>query len=214
MNYFDLLKNIPAWDFSESTEVQRMMPQVIRRAERRVRRDLEQDAFKAFVTGMTSTTSAVLDLRSFSPTAVRYIRLVIEGRRVPLSMRSLEFLDSLYPDAVSVGEPAYYGETADNWCYELFPTPDDVWPWEAVIIQDPPELTAANPTNILTARFGNLLEEGCMLYAARVIQNFALYDKIMGDYAAEVALANAELRRSRRDETEPRPRDTTNRTGD
>jgi hypothetical protein len=214
MNYHELVANIPAWDFSESAEIKRLMPQVIRRAEKRVRRDLEQDAFKAFATGQTSTTSAILDLRPFNPVAVRYIRLVIDGCRVPLSMRGLEFLDAMYPDPGNKGEPAYYGETADNWAYELFPAPDKVWTWEATILQDPPQLSPTSPTNILTERFGNLLEEACMLYAARALQNWKLHEAIMPDYAAEVALANAELRRSRRDETEPRPRETTNRTGD
>lgn len=213
MNYEELIENVPAWDFHQNDQLVRFMPQVIRRAEKRVRRELEQDAFKAITAGSTSDETAVIDLRGANPVAVRYIRLVVDGTRVPLSMRGLEFLDALYPDPANKGLPAYYGETESSWVYELFPAPESVWTWQAIVIANPPLLSRQQPTNIVTERFGNLLEEACMLYAARFLKDWALWDKIMVDYTAELALANAELTRSRRDETETRPRETTNERG-
>jgi hypothetical protein len=213
MNFNELIENAPAWVHGESDEVLRKMTQYVRQAEKRLVRDLEREAFKTVVTGNVTGEDPTIDLRTNDAIEVRRLKVVVDDTDVILIMRAMGFLEALFNDRADRRVPQFYAETAERNLYRIFPPPEVQLPWEATITAQPPLLSSSNPTNTLTVRFGNLLEADVFRRACMFKGDATRAAEYKNEYMEELALANAEIRRVRRDESEIRPRETANRVG-
>lgn len=214
MNYEELCTHAPVWLNSESNaELRRIMPQAVRRAENRLIEELPQDVFKAEISGVAAALEPILDFRAQAPREIRSVTLFIDGQSVVLSLRALDFLRALYPDLSQAGVPEFYAEDGAQFRYRLFPLPEVDTLYAAEIIRRPPPLGPGNITNVLTERFGNLLEQAVLRQAAMFLKNPSLFAMHDGEYGDELALGGANVERTKRDATEQRPIDSSNRAG-
>lgn len=213
MNYNELIQHGPPYVYALDQEVMRKMPHFIRQAELRLVRDLERELFRSFASGTVTADDPTVDLRLKAPMEIRRLKIIVDGVDVVLTLRNIEFLEALYGDSTRREVPQFYGETHVRQVYRMFRAPERDYSWEAIISARPAVLTPSNPTNILTSDFGNLLEAEVFRRAAMFKGDDARAQVYAAEYQSELSLANAEIRRSKRDETEVRPRDTSNRIG-
>lgn len=90
-------------------------------------------------------------------------------RRKQLRLRAQEYIRALYPDDSQLGEPKYIADYTNNvWLVK--PTPNDNFPFEAIVWRLPNLLSKSNETNYLTELAPNLV-----LY--RSLQGLAIYLK-------------------------------------
>ncbi len=213
MNYGELIVNIPLWSMAANEELRRAMPQIVRRAERRLHNELHADAFRATATGTLTANSPVLDLSLYQPIDVASITVTVDGQTCSLDPRSLEFLEALFQDASRSDVPRFYGEATPRFFYRLFPTPDQDYPWTARLALAPPLLSPDVIENTMTQDYPNVVEAACMVETALFMRSEQLSASWQPRYERELLAANARIARGRRDETTVRPRETANQAG-
>jgi len=90
------------------------------------------------------------------------------GTRVQLFPRSYEVCTSYWPSRATYSAlhpPKYYADyDLDHWL--IVPTPDQAYPFEAVLYMQPPLLDASNQSNFWTEYTPNLLLQSTLLQTA------------------------------------------------
>jgi len=104
-----------------------------------------------------------------STVSVNFGTGVEQRRRKSLRLRSYEYVRACYPDDSQLGEPEYVADYT-NKIWLVKPSPNDAYPFEAMIWRLPDLLSESNRTNYLTELAPNLL-----LY--RSMQGLAAYLK-------------------------------------
>lgn len=89
---------------------------------------------------------------------------------VVLKERSRELIQSMYPVITDTTVPKYYAEWQQNYYY-VGPTPDDDYPFELMIYQQPPFLDDNQQTNYLTENAPDLLLYSTLLEAEGYLKN-------------------------------------------
>lgn len=95
------------------------------------------------------------------------------GTRNPLQPVSREFIDAVYPSAVTAtGTPAYYAMVDNAHCI-VGPPPDGPYVMEVIGTQRPVPLSSANSSTFLTQYCPDLFVAACMIYGAGWQRDFS-----------------------------------------
>jgi hypothetical protein len=97
---------------------------------------------------------------------------VDQRRRKTLRARSYEYVRAIYPDDSQLGEPALYADYNEgHWLFK--PSPNDKYPFEAMVWRLPDLLSPSNETNYLTELAPNLLLYTSMMGLAAYLKDMA-----------------------------------------
>ena len=110
-----------------------------------------------------------------STVSVNFGTGIDQRRRKTLRLHAYEYIRALYPDDSQLGEPEYVADYT-NKVWLVKPSPNDKYPFEAMIWRLPDLLSKSNESNYLTELTPNLL-----LY--RALQGLAAYLKDPGSAA-------------------------------
>src|SRR5262245_34647421 len=93
-----------------------------------------------------------------------------KSQRRTLRARSYEYIRALYPDDTKLDAPRFYADyDQDHWLFG--PTPDNTYPFEAIVWRLPDLLGDSNQTNYLTRFTPNLLLYQCLVAMEPYLRN-------------------------------------------
>ena len=148
------------------------MPYIVNRAERSLADKLKIQGYRHVLVSRVQTAKAVIA----KPEGWRNTVSINIGtgpsknRRTTLRARSYEYIRSLYPDDTRVDTPVFYTDyDQDHWL--VGPTPDDNYPFEALVYRLPDLLGEENQQNYLTQFTPNMLLYECLKALEPFIKN-------------------------------------------
>jgi hypothetical protein len=98
--------------------------------------------------------------------------LAVSGVKQPIFLRKLEYLNSYATNATSTGTPLYYADyDYDHWF--VAPTPDQNYPFEALVYTRLQPLASDNQTNWLTQNAPNAMLFGTLKQTAPFLKDDA-----------------------------------------
>ena len=153
------------------TTVFEQLPRLINLAERDIARSIKIQGFINVVTSvMAAGTSVYAKPDRWRETISINFGVGVAQVRTPLFPRSYEYCRLYAPDEAIQAQPEFYADyNYENWLFS--PTPDAIYPFEALYYELPALLDAANQTNWLTDYAPNALLHGCLLQATRFLKN-------------------------------------------
>ena len=161
-----------------------ILPQMITYAENRIYRDLD------FLFTSISNTSYSLTTGSRTITVPTSVFVVPEqinlitpagtsnpnsGVRVPLVATTREYLDAVWGDATSPGQPQYFAPfmgSATSWNFLVGPYPDASYTVEIVGTYRPDSLSASNLTTFVSLYLPDIMIMASMIYISGYQRNF------------------------------------------
>jgi len=158
-------------------QVQRQIPQVINRAERSCADKMKIQGYRyVLVSSLTVQNAVVVKPEGWRDTVSINIGLPPQGnRRRTLRARGYEYIRSIYPDDTKIDAPVFYADyDQEHWF--VGPTPDQVYPFEAIVYRLPDLLGESNQQNYLTQFTPNLLLYECL----KALETFVRNDSRMG----------------------------------
>lgn len=167
ITYNSLLTTVA--DYLERYDIADRIPTFIMLAERKVSRILKAQLAQTAVTNtLTENNPVVVKPQRW----VETISFTIETPDgiVVLKDRSRETIQTMYPVLTDTDVPKYYAEWQENYYY-LGPTPDDDYPFELMMYQQPPSLDTMQQTNYLTDNAPDLLLYSTLLEAEGYLKN-------------------------------------------
>ena len=186
----ELLAGIPLVDATSATpynddDANAILPSIIADAEGMMYRDPDLDFLNTRATDMTQTTSA--GSRSLPiPSSMLIVEQAIlftpsgsnntNGVAVPLYRTSVEFINTMFPDATETGTPVYgdaYYAIFDNANILIGPTPNNPYlcSYYGVVQQTP--LSSTNTSTILTNFYPDLFLSAAMIFSSGYQKNFS-----------------------------------------
>ena len=214
--YDELIAEAPQWLYAQNRDLVDNMPEVLAQAELQVYQRLEHDAFRDTINGLTLDTDGVIDLTSVVPQVfeVRSVRVQYKGddSYVPLLERNIEYLEMLYGRA-KPGRPLYYAEDDTTLYLRAYPKPSSALPLQIRANVEPTALSPSNKTNLVTQRYYRVIQLATFRQAAIYMKNEADTVRYTNELNDALSEANAQIARRRRDETETKPKDTSNKAG-
>lgn len=91
--------------------------------------------------------------------------------RVPIELRSYEYLNAYWPDRTITSAPLFYSDYGYSGIL-VAPTPDLAYPWEWSTLQLPTPLSALNQTNWLTDFAPDVLLYASIVEAIHFLKNY------------------------------------------
>lgn len=201
-----LATDVQQWTMNELVTSTVIYNTILPNVEEELSRMIVVDAFNVTTSGTLTANSQTLA----TPTnliAPRSLMVFLgDGTTATvLEQRDDAFADQYWPTPTAVGDPAYYCiETATT--YRVFPTPSAAFPYRFRYRQKLAALTSTNTTNFYTEKCYDALLAGCMVQAARFVQDDRQQTmlKFWGDqYQQQLKLINDEQRRRDRDDVQP-----------
>lgn len=167
LNYPNLLTTVAS--YLERDDITDSIPTFIMLAETKVSR---------IIKAQLATIAVTDNLTQNNPIVVkpdRWIETVSFTIETPsgvvvLKERSRETIQSFYPVITDTDQPKYYAEWQQNYYY-VGPTPDDNYPFELIIYQQPEFLSDTQQTNYLTENAPDLLLYSTLLEAESFLKN-------------------------------------------
>ena len=220
VTYNGLVASIPKTLMAENRSWGTELQEIIRRAEDRVLLNIHPDLLKVELSGSLGDEEEwgrTIDVTDLDPEIGaefkewRALYLDDAGRRLIVTPRAFDFCVALYASGAA-GRPKHYAERVRG-IFDLFPTPDQPYGWSGVANVKPASLGSGQQTNLLTERAPALIETACFLEGAlwmKDAQAAAIWQSAYEDLAGD---KNANVRRSRRDDTTRRDRETENAGG-
>lgn len=183
MNYSEIVEALSELTVvpSDDTNLLAILPYAFAYAEGRIYREL--DMLAAMVRD-SSVSTVALDRNLTMPTAFGTFQVVdavnvitpagvavASGTRNPLRPVSRDFLDMVWPSTTGAAVPQFYHyfsqDTSTSQPGLIFgPWPDAAYRVEVVGRIQPAVLSAANPSNFLTANLSDLYIAACMIFLA------------------------------------------------
>lgn len=134
------------------------------------------------------------------------------GYRIPLVLKTDEFLLAYWPDRSSVGSPKYYANWADDH-FLIAPADGSGREVELEYEVSPSVLSSTTSENWYTKYAGSALYAGLMAEAYKFMKNWEAAAIWSQEFEKEVDLIVKNSERSRRDDTAEVPGPTTNTKG-
>jgi len=98
--------------------------------------------------------------------------LAVSGAKQPMFVRKLEYLNNYAANATATGTPLYYADyDYDHWF--VAPTPDQAYPFEALVYTRLQPLASDNQTNWLTQNAPNAMLFGTLKQTAPFLKDDA-----------------------------------------
>lgn len=176
VNYLTNLLVVPA----DNADFVTILPQLINDAEQRIYRELDflytrttYDSTPVnFVNGsrvITAPATAIVieGLAAITP----YGATADMGTRVQLERTSLDFIDSIWPTAGTLGVPKFYAMKTDTIAI-IAPTPDANYNAEFTGTFRPDPIAFANQTTWLATHLPDLLLAACMVFGAGWLRDY------------------------------------------
>jgi len=214
--YDEIARRIPLWLYAQNRDLVNEMPAVTEQAHEQLINVMDHDLFRTLIPNLTLTEAegGVLDLSTQTPRILEVRSIRINYRNgdddwTPLQRRDLEMLTMLYARN-RPNRPLYYAEYNGPLVMKAFPAPREDYSIEITANVEPPVISPANQTNIITEQFPRAMEKAVFRQAAlfqKSWEDATIYEKEMMSAVTE---ANAQTQRRRRDETETKPVDTAN----
>ncbi len=136
-------------------------PNLVKLSEMRMIKDLNLSVFDTVATGVMTSNSQDL-VKPADMIALQDLFVIVNSKRVYLQLRSKSWLDSYWPDYTVTDVPVYYADnTTDLW--QITPTPDFAYSYQANYIARPLSMSATNQNTWLGDKLGEVL-----LYATLV----------------------------------------------
>lgn len=197
------------------------LPRLVGVAEEQCRHLLHPDVFEESAEVSVTAGDAVVDLSggltvdtvTREVLSLRGMTAVADGRRWTLYRKGYEELALLYPFSDHRDYPVYYTEVGGWMRHVLFPVPvTDLSLTITANVRAIP-LSGSNDTNTLTDRAPWALRACLRVEAARWLRMWDSLEAYEAERSEAVRLVNNSVSRRQRDESQPRPDDTTNRGG-
>lgn len=144
--------------------------------------------------------------------ALKSFNVLASGTRIPLILKTNEFLLEYWPDRTSTGCPKYYANWADDH-FLIAPADSQGREIELEYEVSPSVLSSATPTNWYTKYAGSALFAGLMAEANKFLKNWEAATKWEAEFEKEIALILARSARERRDDEAPATGPNTNTQG-
>lgn len=166
MTYDSLVQDIKDYlergDTADLT-VLRQIPRIINNTERLLADKLKITGYlSSLVSTMLTNTAVIPKPTGWRATAsINFGNNANNNTRNILRERSYEYIRTIYPDDTSLGPPIFYCDyNLNNWLVQ--PTPDQNYPFEAMVYVLPALLDTANQENYLTKFAPFLLLYSCL----------------------------------------------------
>jgi hypothetical protein len=155
-------------------QVQRQIPRIINRSERSIADKLKILGVQYALVAKLKPTNPVIAKPDGWRTTVS-INVGIgpsKDQRRTLRARSYEYVRALYPDQTKLDAPRFYADYDQNH-WVVGPTPDNDYPYEALVWRLPDLLGPSNQTNYLTQFLPNSLLYECLKHLEPYVRNDA-----------------------------------------
>lgn len=167
--YTELLTLVPQYAERTDTAFAAQIPTFISLAENRLATEMKQQGFQSVVSG-TLPLSASLPKPSFWKETISFYYTNNSGERLPLLLRSLEYVRNYWPNSSLQGAPRFYADyNATNFL--LGPTPSAEFAFELVYYARLQPLSESNTDNWLTLNAPQALFAAIMVEACRYIKS-------------------------------------------
>ncbi len=167
LTYDSLLTTVA--DYLERDDINARIPTFIMLAEKKCSRILKAQLSQIAVTDTLTLNNPVVVKPQRWVETISFTIETPDGI-VVLKERSRETIQTMYPILTDTAAPKYYAEWQENYYY-LGPTPDDAYPFELIIYQQPPGLDINQQTNYLTDNAPDLLLYSTLLEAEGYLKN-------------------------------------------
>jgi hypothetical protein len=177
MTYDNLIKTLQQYTErggSNDPTVDYQMPFIVNRVERSLADKLKVQGYRFVLTSKVSASSPVVA----KPEGWRNTVSINIGtgpeknERRTLRSRSYEYIRAIYPNDAIKDTPVFYTDYDQNhWI--VGPTPDDVYPFEALVYRLPDLLGQSNQQNYLTQFVPNMLLYECLKALEPFLKNEA-----------------------------------------
>lgn len=225
ITYAELLVEVPVWLMAQNRDISDDIPEIVRNAHHTLMGRIDHDIFKAVLdtlvvgppaTPTPGTDYSLLDLSAdnLRVLEVRALRFdyMKEQERTPIERRELEFLTMLY-SRNRPGRPRFYAEFPTPLKYRVFPYPNREYALEATANIEPPVLGPSQQSNVIAAKYPNVMLKACLREGALFMKNQKDAATYEAELTAALTEANLSTARKRRDETAQRPQETANAVG-
>jgi len=175
MTYNSLVQDIKAYlergNTSDET-VLRQIPIIINNCERSLADKMKIQGYRDVITSTMQEQVNVIDKPQGwrSTVSINIGTGVGNNSRVTLRVRSYEYLRIIAPNDTSYGQPQWYSDYDFNhWI--VAPTPDNNYPFEAIVYRLPDLLSSSNQQNYLTQFTPFLLLYECLTAMEPFLRN-------------------------------------------
>lgn len=222
LTYDDLANELQIYNQNYSDEfTEAAIPYAILQGQQRIWRELKDIGFEHSTTeGTFITDNAVIAKPANWNKTISFtygsVNSVFQNTTT-LYLRTYEFCRSYWPNITSDPEnpPLFYADhgalndpaTNPYSRYFISPTPDRNYKYQIVYLQRPDNITIANPTNILTERFPDLLFYACNLEALSYLKNDERIPVFESLYNRALQSANQQTQERYSDRTSKRDKD-------
>jgi hypothetical protein len=148
------------------------LPRIINRAERSICDKLKIQGYRDVVTSkMTAQQPVIAKPQGWRATVSINFGISNSGNvRQTLRNRAYEYLRRIYPNDSQYDAPVLYADyNEENWI--VAPTPDQAYPFEAIIYRLPGLLSESNQSNFLTDLIPNYLLYKCLVATEPFLKN-------------------------------------------
>lgn len=168
--YASLTQDIQDFAENDDSEFTDEIDGFILRSEEKIFREAPLlSVFRAENTGTLSASTATLTM----PTGKRTIRsfsITVSSSEVFLQQRTDSYLQDMYPNSSTTGQPKYYAEK-DASTLLLGPTPNSNYAYTIRAREQPTGLSSGNTTTWLSSNTEDVLLFACMVEACLFLKN-------------------------------------------
>jgi len=195
-NYTTLKSDIQTWAQNTGTDFTAQLDTFITNAQQELVRviDPSQLNFRAFSTFQAGAQFLTTPANTLIVKSLQYNN---GGERVMMQIQNDEFIREYWPDPSKTGLPKYFANYNDGNVL-LAPTPNSNNTVYMEYVQNPADLSIANPTNYFTDSCSDLLLYACLAEAAIFTKSLEDYSIYKSKVTESVATLNNEARRRRR----------------
>jgi len=190
--YASLTQDIQDFAENDDTEFTQEIDGFILRSEERVFREAPfLPVFRAENTGNLSSSTATLTM----PTGKRTIRsfsITVSSSQVFLQQRTDTYLQDMYPNSSTTGQPKYYAER-DASTLLIGPTPDSNYAYVIRAREQPTGLSSGNTTTWLSSNAEDVLLFACMIEAGLFLKHPDSVAGYTAQYAQSLQSLQAEM---------------------
>lgn len=190
-SFSQLLKLVPSYyERSNDEAFTTMVPVWVALAENRLATDLKTQGFQMVVAG-TFDLQPLMKKPAFWKENLAFNYLNSKGKKTPLFLRPLEWVQAYAPDPTERGDPLYYADYNANFFY-IGPTPQARYPFELSYYARLQPLGPQNDSNWMTTYMPQALFYAVLLEAAIWSKNPSQEQKFQTHYNQSIGSLGAE----------------------
>ena len=198
MDFVTLVCSIIATSENYGSEFVGALPDMIQRAQDRMRNALDDQGLVSYSSVAVSAATAQVSVPSGGE-IIKTFSIEVSGARTQLKHRPYEYLLDYWPVSASTGTPRYYGFKT-NTQLRIAPTPSATVDSEIGFIPQITTITSASPTNYFTTNCENALFYASMVEASMFMKSFNTVPQWSQEYSTEIDRLRNRARRSRQDD--------------